>query len=818
MPSLIQEIRLAARSLRRSPGFAVAAIACLALGIGATTAIFSVVNSVLLRPLAYQQPERLTRLYTEFPKFPNGGLRRFWTSGPEFLEMRRDLKSWRTLDAWQVGGVNIAGGSEPVRATGSFVSGTLLLTLGVQPRLGRLLTPEDDRPGAPRTAVISSGLWSRVFGNDPNVLRRDIWLDGQKTNIVGVMPDGFQFPPGETEPAELWTPTQINPASPGGRGGHRWYLLGRLNDGVSLQQARSEAAQYVNALGGKAAPNGPHSFHPEGHPLVMFSLQDEVTGAIRPALWALFAAVGFVLLIACGNVANLLLARAESRQREIAVRRAMGASAAGLIRQFIIEGTLLSLSGAALGLVFAWGALRLILNAAAGSLPRAAEIGLDARVLGFTVVISIATGIFFGLAPLVQSMPRALAETLKAAGGRTTSTKQAHLLRRLMITAEISLALVLLIGAGLMLNAFWKLQAVRTGFHPENVLTMRVALPRQLYSKPADILAFWTKLEQKLETLPGAVSTSVVAGLPPMRPVDANDTEIEGWVQKPGGPLQNIDYWNGAGTRYFETLGIPLIEGRLFSGSDGAGAPPVLVVNETLARIYWPGQSAIGKRMKPGFDGPWRTIVGVVADAKNSSLDKPAGTELYFPLAQTEGNYRAFYLVLRSASDPTRLAASARAAVRELDPALPVSSVRTMDEVMAEAQARPRFLTLLIGLFSAVALGLAGLGIYSVMAYSVAQRTGEFGIRMAMGAQRGDVMRLVLRQGLALGLSGVVVGAVGAVALNRLLQGSLYGIGAFDPLPFLLMSVVLVAVLLLACAAPAWRATRVDPITALRYE
>jgi putative ABC transport system permease protein len=818
MPSLIQETSLAARSLRRSPGFAAAAIACLALGIGATTAIFSVVNSVLLRPLAYHEPERLTRVYTEFPKFPNGGLRRFWTSGPEFIEMRRDLKSWRTLDVWQTGGVNIAGGSEPVRATGSFVSGTLLRTLGVQPRLGRLLTPEDDQPGAPRTAVISAGLWSRVFGSDPNVLRRDVWLDGQKTSIVGVMPDGFQFPPGETEPPELWTPTQINPASPGGRGGHRWYLLGRLNDGVTLQQARSEAAQYVNALGGKATPNGNHSFHPEGHPLVMFSLQEEVTGAIRPALWALFAAVGFVLLIACGNVANLLLARAEVRQREIAVRRAMGASAAGLIRQFMIEGTLLSLSGAAVGLAFAWSALRLILSAAAGSLPRAAEIGLDWRVLAFTVAISIATGIFFGLAPLVQSMPRALAETLKAAGGRTTATRQAHLLRRLMITAEISLALVLLIGAGLMLNAFWKLQAIQTGFRPENVLTMRVALPRQLYSQPADIVAFWTRLEQRLETIPGAVSTSLVGGLPPARPVNANDTQIEGFVMKDGGPIQNIDYWNGVGARYFETLGIPLIEGRLFNASDGATAPPVLLVNETLARVYWPGQSAIGKRMKPGFDGPWRTIVGVVADVKNSGLDKPAGTELYFPVAQTEGDYRAFYLAIRGSSNPKHLASAARAAVRELDPALPVASVRTMDEVMAEAQARPRFLTLLIGLFSAVALGLAGLGVYSVMAYSVAQRTGEFGIRMAMGAQRGDVMRLVLRQGLLMGLGGVVAGALGGVGLSRYLRGSLYGIDGFDPGPFLMMSAVLVMALLLACAAPALRATRVDPITALRYE
>lgn len=819
MPHIVSEVRLAVRSLARSRGFALAAIACLGLGIGATTAIFSVVHAVLLRPLAYKNPDGLARIYTEFPKFPNGGLRRFWTSGPEFLELRRDLRSWQSIDAWRLGGVNLSGSNEPLRVVAGFVSGGLMETLGVQPRLGRVLTPSDDVPGANAAVVLSAGLWNRAFGNDPNILHREVWLDGRKANIIGVMPEGFQYPPGETEPAEMWSALQLDPARPGGRGGHNFNLLGRLKPGVNLEQARQEAAQYVRATGEKERANpNQHMLDPEGHPLVMFKLQDEVTGSVRPALLAMFAAVGFVLLIACGNVANLLLARAEARQREIAVRRAMGASTAGLVRQFVVEGILLSLGGAVAGLALAFGCLKLILSAAGASLPRAAEIGLDPTVLIFTIGISIFTGIFFGFAPLVQSLPRPLAETLKAAGGRTTATREAHFLRRLMITSEIALALVLLIGAGLMMSAFWKLQAVRSGIQPDNVMTMRVALPREIYRQPADILAFWAKLEQRARSLPGVVNASLVNGLPPIRPVNANDTQIEGFVQKQGGPIQNIDYWNGVGVNYFSTMGIQLIEGRLFSESDGATSQPVLIINETLARIYYPGQSPIGKRMRPGFDDPWRTIIGVVSDVKNAGLDKPAGTELYFPMTQTDGNFRSAYLVARTQGDPAQMVSALRGAIRELDPGLPVSGVMPMTEVVAKAQARPRFLTLLIALFSAVALGLAALGIYSVMAYSVAQRTNEFGIRMAMGALQGDVLRLVLRQGLILGSAGVGIGAAGALILNRLLRGSLYGVGDFDPIPFLAMSALLLAVTALACLSPALRATRVDPVIALRYE
>jgi putative ABC transport system permease protein len=810
------DFRLTLRGLRRTPGFTLAALACLALGIGATTAIFSVVNAVLLRPLPYKDPGRLARLYTEWPAWPGGAMRKFWTSGPEFLEMRRDLKRWETLDAWQVAGVNVTGSSEPVRATAALVSGTLLQTLAVQPVQGRLIGPEDDRFGAPASVVMSENLWRRQFGGDPGILGREIQVDGRKVNVIGIMPASFQFPPGEVDPVEIWAPLQLNPASPGGRGGHRFYLLGRLRANATLEQAQQELNQYVNALGAAASPNS-HSFNPNTHTLAASGLQAEVTGSVKPALWAMFAAVGFVLLIACGNVANLLLARAETRQREIAVRRAMGASTWELVRQFLIEGVLLALGGALAGLAMAWVALRLILRTAETSLPRAQEVGLDWAVFGFAALLTLATGAFFGLAPLVQSLPRAVAEALKAAGARNTATRGAHLLRRLLVAAEMALALVLLIGAAMMIGAFWRLQRVQTGLRPENVITMLVTLPRQTYTEPARITAFWRSLDARLRALPGVASAGLVTGVPPLRPINANDTQFEGFRQQLGGPIQNVDYWNSVTPGYMATLGIELIEGRLLTDADGDGATPVLLVNEALARRFYPGESAIGRRIRPGFSGPWMTVVGVLADVRNMGLDRPAGTELYFPLLQTT-SARGATVVARGPGDSARLAGAIRAAVRELDPSLPVSNVRLMEEVIGRAQARPRFLTLLIGLFSTVALGLAALGIYSVMAYSVAQRANEFGIRMAMGAEQGDVLRLVLRQGLLLAVAGMIAGAAGASALVRIARGALYGIEGFAPLPFLLMAALLTLVTLLACLGPALRATRVDPLVALRYE
>jgi len=814
----MHEIRYAFRVLLRGKALTAAALICLALGIGVTTAMFSIVNTVVFRPLPYLEPERLVRVYTEFPTFPNGGLRKFWTSPPEFLDLRRETKSWESLEAWNVSGVNLGGAQEPERITTAFVSGGMLPMLGVSPIKGRLLTPADDKPDTGPVAVISYGLWQRMFGGDSNILTRQVKINGRDGTILGVMPDGFQFPPGEIDPPELWTPLQINPANPGGRGSHFLYLLGRVKAGVSVSQARQELDQLTNAYGEKASPNT-HLFHPKFHPLVSSPLHDEVVGSVRPAMLALLGAVGFVLLIACGNVANLLLAKAEGRQKEISIRTAMGADNGALLRQFFLEGLLLSLAGAVLGLLAAYGALRLVVRLEAGSIPRAAEIGIDVRVLLVTLGVSVATGIFFGLAPFLHRFSASVSEALKSAGGRTTSSIGANRFRKAMVSFELALALVLLIGAGLMVRTFWKLQAVDSGLRAENVLTMRLAMHRSAYPDNQRLLQFWEQLLGRLNRLPGVEAATMLVGMPPIRPINANDTQIEGFVQREGGPRENIDYYQVIGDRVLEATGARLIEGRVPDERDGAAAPPVVVINQTMARIYWPGESALGKRIRPSFRDPWRTVVGVVADIKNAGVDKPAGTELFLPFRQVaDFGLRGGLLFIRTRGEPKNLIPVVRGEIAALDPGLPISQVRTFEEVLGVAHARPRFLGALFTMFSAVALLLAAVGIYGVMSYTVAQRTGEIGVRMAIGAERADVLRMVLGQGMILGVAGVAAGAIGAWALTRFLSGLLFGVETVDPVTFAGMGAALAAVVLVACLFPARRATRVDPMVALRYE
>lgn len=818
MQTLTHDLRYGVRMLMRTPGFTLAAVVCLALGIGATTAIFSIVYAVLLRPLPYAQPDRLVRVYTEFPKFPNGGLSRFWTSPPEYFDLRQDAQSWQSLEGWVNGGANLAGGNEPIRVTVSNVTGGLLENLGVSPVRGRLLTPQDDRPGAPATAVLSHGLWRRAFGADNSVVGRDVYLNGQKCTIVGIMPSGFHFPPGEVEPPELWTPLQLDPAKPGSRGSHFLYLLGRLKPGVSLGQARQEVAGLVGQSGARAKPMI-HAFTPDDHPIAMYPFQDEVVGSVRMAMLTLLGAVVFVLLIACVNVANLLLARAEVRQREIAIRKALGAELFTLVRQFVTEGVLLSLGGAVLGCLLAIGGLRLIAATNAGSIPRASEIDLNWTVLLFTLATSFATGIAFGLAPLAQIVASNVQETLKAAAARTTASVSANRFRRALVIGELALALVLLIGTGLMVRAFWKLQEVNTGIDARNVLTLQIALPQAVYPESERVVQFWMAVQQRVRTVAGVVSASFMSGLPPSRRVNANDTQFEGFVPRKGGPLQNVDYYQTAGDRYFELMGIRLIEGRYFDERDGKGAPLAVIVNQTLARMYWPGESALGHRVKPGFQGDWRTIVGVVADVKNAGIDKPTGSELYAPYRQSGGfGIRNAYVAVRTEGDPNASIRAIRAEIHALDGSLPIANVRTMDDVIVAAQSRPRFLAILLTMFSGVALILAALGLYGVISYSVAQRTSEFGIRMAMGAGPGDVLGMVIGQGLRMAAAGVVIRAVGALVLTRLVRGLLFGIDFFDPETFAVMAAVLGTVMLLACYVPARRATKVDPMVALRYE
>ena len=821
--------RYGLRMLARNPLFTTAAILCLALGAGATTAIFSVVNAVMLRPLPYAHAGRLVRVFTEFPKevssSSSGGFRHFWFSPPEFFEVTRDAQSWEDFEAWVNGPVNLAGQDEPVRATASFVTGGLLDMLGVQPALGRLLTPEDDRPNVPVTAVLSYGLWQRAFAGDSKVLHRDIRLNGAPCTVVGVMPRGFNFPPGEVNPSELWTPVQLDPAARN-RGSHFLSVLARLRPGVTMAQAQSEMARYVIHSSQTRARND-HPFDPVEHPIVLAGFQDEIVHNVRPALLVLLGAVGFVLLIACVNVANLLLARSESRRREIAVRAAMGAGAGRLLRQFIAEGTLLSLAGAALGLVVALGGLRLLAATGAGSIPRAEEISIDWRVLLFSLAVALATGLVFGLTPILHARPSTLHDTLKSAVGRATASAGANRFRSALVACELALALVLLIGSGLMVKAFWKLQEVNSGLNPSHLLTMQISLPPASYTTETQADGFWSALVARVTALPGVESAAMASGLPPIRQINANTTAIENLDPSLGGPMPTVDYYNYVDASYFRTVGTRLVEGRLLTPGDAHGAAPVVVINQTMARAFWPRESAIGHRLKPEFrpQAQWRTIVGVVADIKNGGLDKPTGTELYIPYLQvstvptvTNRFVGGAALLVRTKTDPLALAGPARAQIHALDATIPLANLRTMEEVMARSVSRPRFLTLLMTLFSALSLVLAALGIYGVISYAVAQRTAEIGIRMALGARSGDVLRLVGASGLRIALAGTAAGALGALALTRYLSGLLFGVSSLDAGTFLAMAGVLAAATMLACMIPARRAGRINPTVALRYE
>jgi predicted permease len=819
METLWQDIQFAVRMMRKNLGFTTAAVLCLILGIGATTGIFTVVNAVLLQPLPYSHPEQLIRIYTEFPTFPNGGLHRFWTSGPEFLDLRRDTHSWASLDAWITGGANLTGKTQPVRVTAAFVSGGLLESLAVAPIQGRLISPSDDAPGAPAVADISYGTWQTVFGSDPNIIGRETFLDGSKCTIIGVMPKGFQFPPGEQEPAQLWSALQLDPAKPGNRGGHNFYLLGRLKPGVSAGAAEGELASLVQSYGEKKVPKI-HSFDPKNHTIVSFPLQAEVVSSVRPALLMLLGAVVFVLLIASVNVANLLLARAEARRREIAIRGALGAGLVRLARQFVTEGILLALCGGILGVALSFAGVRLVQLTNAGGIPRADEIAMDWRVMVFTLGVSLITGVLFGLAPLAPLLFSGISASLKDTAGSTTAAAGAQIFRWFLVAGELAMALVLLIGCGLMLRAFWKLQEVHTGLHADDVLTLRVSLPSGTYTDNAKITDFWTRFEGRLSNLPGVQSAALVSGLAPMRPPNMNDTEIEGFVMKEGGPIQNVDFYQSVSKDYFATMGIRLNDGRLFEARDVQDAPEVAIINKAMATTFWPNQNPIGRHVRPGGNKTWCTVVGVVDDVKNAGLDRPAGTEFYLPHRQPSGQgYTNMYVVMRAqGGDPRGLAGAVREQLSEIDPGLPVDDVRLMVDVLSRAQARPRFLTLLLSLFSVVALAIATVGIYGVVSYSVARRTKEFGLRMVLGAQSGDVLGLVMKQGAEMILIGVAAGLVMSFVFTRLMASLLFGVTATDLPTFASVTAVLFGVALAACYIPARKATRVDPIQTLRYE
>ncbi|MEK6286967.1 MAG: ABC transporter permease [Acidobacteriota bacterium] len=817
MQTLVQDLRYGLRMLIHKPGFAAVAVVTLALGIGANTAIFSVVNAVLLRPLPFNEPGKLVRIYTEFPTM---NLRKFWMSAPEFLDIQNEGQSWDSIGAWTTAGRNIATSEEPIRVTAALVTRGLIDALGVQPTKGRNFTPEEDRNGGPLTALISDGLWRRAFGGQDDIVGKEIQINSQPTTVAGVMPPGFVFPPGSNDPAEVWLPLQFDPANPGNRGGHFLYVIGRLKPDVRVEQARSEIDSLM--AGWKSQNRAQHLPGPDGHPILMVPLHEDVVGAARPAVLMLLGAVAFVLLIACVNVANLLLARAEARRREFSIRLALGAGRNRLLRQFLAEGMILVVLGAIAGIVLAKVGLGLIMAAAPDSIPRTAEIGIDLTVLAFTLGVSILSIIVFAMAPLLQMRDRDLATTLRGSGQRTSGGGGSHRLRKTLVVVEIALAVIPVVGSGLMIRAFWKLQQVEVGFEPRSVTAFSLQLPASRYQSP-DRMRFANQLEEKLAGLPGVKSASLVTGLPPLRPINANDTDIEDYQGTPDGPAENVDYWNTVNEDYFKTMGIRTLEGRTFEASDrNDSAQKVMVINQAMARRFWQG-SPIGRRVNPAFNTPavWFTVVGIVEDTKNLGVDKPAGTELYFLLPQTVAfgiGTRMSFVVKTEGSSAGAVASGIRSAVSDLDPSVPIYQLQTMGEVVGASLVRPRFLSLLLGTFSAIALLLAAIGIYGVMAYSVTQRTQEIGVRVALGATTRNVLAMVVGEGLRMTAVGLAVGLTGAYMLTRVMASLLFEVSATDPLTFTLVGVGLTAVGLLACFVPARRAAKVDPMVALRYE
>ncbi len=816
MDTLVKDLAYALRGLRRSPGFALLTVLTLALGIGANTAIFSVVNGAVLKPLAYPAPERLVFITSQFPTL---GFDQFWVSRPEFVEFRQHNQAFSSVGAYTVGASNL-GGDQPIRPVTATVTNDLFPTLGVGALRGRGFTLADTIPGAEKVAVLSYELWQRAFGGAADTIGRLVPIDGVKTHIVGVMPRAFDV---HDQKIELWLPLTLDPANPGGRGNHFLYLVGRLKGGVTIQRARVDLERLLTKWPATST-GGDHVPNTKTHRLRFDPLQDDIIGGAKTALWVLQAAVGFVLLIACANLASLLLARAEGRQREFALRMALGAGRARLLRQFLTEGLALSLAGGVVGIALAAAGLRLLLATNSGGIPRTGNITLDLTVLAFTFGVAVVAGIAFGLVPLLHLSRRDLHATLKEAGGRVTAGRAGRRARGLLVVAEVALALMLMVGAGLMLRTIWNLLNVDPGFDRTRLATFQVVLPRTAYQAP-DRPVFFRRLVDRIKQAPGVTAAATMSGLPPLREVNANDTDFEDIVRtaEDRGPAENVDYWQIVSPGYVQTMGIPVIEGRGFERTDVDGAP-VAMVNETLARVFFPGRSPIGRRLKPGFDEklPWFTIVGLVKDVKQGGVGAKTGTELYLLADQLpriagygEGDMN---VVMRTSLPVTSLAPTIQSIVRDMDAGLPVVGLRSMDEVFTETMARPRFLAQLLGLFAGLALLLAAVGAYGILSYLVTERQQEIGVRMALGADRGTVLLMVLRQGLLLTGAGLLLGLVGAFALTRLASSLLFGVRPTDPVTLATAGLFMLAVGLVACFVPARRATLVDPIVVLRAE
>ena len=809
MDGLLQDLRYGMRMLLSRPAFTAVAVLALALGIGANTAIFSVVDAVLLKPLPYRAPERLVMIWHEYAQMnlPKASL-----SVPSYIEYRDNVRAFENVAAATNWSANLTGTGEPERVQGARVTGNFLATVGVPPLIGRDFLGEDDAPGGERVVILGHGLWQRRFGGDPGILGKVLALNGEDHTVVGVMPPGFVF----FQPVDLFKPIAFTAgqAAPANHGNEFLIGVARLKPGVTLRQAGSEMDGIAARLR--------QQFYVEGWSPRLFPLLEEMTGDLRPALLVLMAAVACVLLIACSNVANLLLARATSRQREMAIRSALGAGRLRVVRQLMTESVLLGVAGGALGLFLAFLGLKALLAAAPGEATQAVlggrSIGLDGTALGFTLGVSVLTGIVFGLAPALHASRMDLNDMLKEGSRGEGLGERGHRLLGVFVVSQVAVALVLLAGAGLLVRSFLRLRAVDPGFRLDHVLTMRLTLPQTRYTEDGQVAAFFDDLLRRLSALPGVRSAAAVSNLPMSGDNASASFAIEGLEVPQGQPSPHGDS-HVVSHDYFTTLGIPLVQGRFFDRRDGPETTKVAVIDQVLADRYWPAGDAIGRRMALYFEGSpdkpvWREIVGVVGHVKKYGLDGRVKEQYYIPSPQQAR--RSMFLVLRTATDPSSIVAAARSAVRDLDTGLPVFRVQTMEQVLDGTLVTRRFAMLLLGIFAAVALVLAAVGLYGVISYSVAQRTREIGIRMALGARSRDVVRMVVRRGMRLTAIGLVIGVGSALAVTRFLASLLFAVQPYDPPTLLTVAAILAGVAWLASFLPARRAARVDPMMALR--
>jgi predicted permease len=798
MVAFLQDIRYALRMLRKNPGFAAAAVLTLALGIGANTAIFTVINAVLLRPLPFQHPERLVALWESNPEQEIG---RAAVSPPNFVDWSSQSRTLEQIAAYRYWGFVLSGGDAPERIAGARVSASLFPLLGVQPLLGRTFLPEEDRFGGNHVVLIREGLWRRRFGADPGLLGKSLTLNGGSYEVVGILPSELKLPD-----AEVCVPLALEPYAMTQRGSRALTVLAGLKPGVTRVQAQAE----MHAIAYRLQRQYPEAN--AGWDVTLLPLHEEMVAHLRPALFVLGAAVAFVLLIACANMAHLLLARASSREQEIAIRAALGASRSRMIRQLLTESVLIAFLGGSLGLLLAQQGTSLLLTLSAASLPRTGQMGIDRHVLGFTLLLSLLTALVFGLLPACHASRPDLSRSLKEGRGRATRNRRLSNIGNAVIVCEVALALIVLVGAGLLIKSFVGLLAVEPGFSSANVLTMTISLPDSKYPQGRQKTIFFQQWLQRVALLPGVTSAGLVSHLPIAGRNLRTDFTLEGRSLPPSGQLPLADYVSVSPT-YFGVMQIPLVKGRQFTEHDVTGSPPVVVINEILARRFWPDQDPIGRRLilgsTIGADQTPRAVVGVVGNVRSAGLESEPGPMIYVPYSQNP--WPTMSAVIRAAGDPMRLVAAIRKEVLALDRDQPVYNVRPLEDVVGASLAARRFQMLLLGIFAAVALIMAAIGVYAVMAEVVVQRTHEIGIRMALGARPLDVLKLVVGRGMRLTLAGVTIGSAGALVLTRWMSGMLFGVSAADPLTFLTVSLALAVVALMACYIPARRAARLRP-------